>query len=133
MAPLVEPLGWDAVTAVGVRMRRNLGYIPDLVVCEPVARGTKSVAANTVVLAVEVVSPSSRKIDRFEKPVAHAAAGIQAYWRAEVVKDLTGVHCYRLDDGGVYVEHAMVERGKPETIVLPIGAEVTLDIDALDR
>lgn len=63
--------------------------IPDLVVREPVQRGTQSVAANAVVLA--------------------------------------------LDQSGVYVEYATAEHGKPATITLPIGAEVTIDIDALDR
>lgn len=134
LAPLVEPLGWDVVSAIGVRMRPGLGYIPDLVICERIPRGAKSVTASTVVLAVEVVSPSSRKIDRFEKPIAYAKAGIQAYWRAEIVKDrLTSLHCYRLGDGSVYAEHTVVEPGKPLTIALPIGAEVKLDIDALDR
>jgi Uma2 family endonuclease len=131
--PVVDPLGWDVLTAVGVRMRRGLGYIPDLVICERVARGAKTIAASTVVLAVEVVSPSSRRIDRFEKPDAHAAAGIQAYWRAEIVKDrLTGIHCYRLRERH-YAGDVAIEPGKPQLVTLPFGAEITIDIDTLDR
>ncbi|HJP78206.1 MAG TPA: Uma2 family endonuclease [Pseudonocardiaceae bacterium] len=134
LAPIVEPLGWDVLSAIGVRIRPGLGYIPDLVICERVPRGAKSVTAATIVLAVEVVSPSSRKIDRHEKPIAYAKAGIPAYWRAEIVKDhLTSVHCYRLEDNGHYVEHTVVEPGKPQTISLPIDAEITLDVDTLDR
>lgn len=133
LAPLVEPLGWDVVSAIGIRVRPKVGYIPDLVICEPVQRGTQSVAASAVALAVEVVSPSSRKTDRLEKPVAYALAGIPAYWRAEVVKDhLISVHCYQLDESGIYVEHATAESGKPATITLPMGAAITLDVDALD-
>jgi Uma2 family endonuclease len=35
-------------------------------------------------LAVEVVSPTSRKTDRFFKPIEYAQAGIPAYWRLEL-------------------------------------------------
>ncbi|HEY4018695.1 MAG TPA: Uma2 family endonuclease [Pseudonocardiaceae bacterium] len=134
LVPAVKPLGWRVVSAIGIRVRPKVGYIPDLVVCEPVQRGTQSVTASAVAVTVEVVSPSSRKNDRFEKPVAYALAGIPAYWRAEIVKDhLISVHCYQLDENGVYVEHATAENGKPATITLPIGAEITIDIEALDR
>jgi Uma2 family endonuclease len=134
LAPVAKPRGWRAVSGIGVRLGRDLGYIPDLVICEPIPHGTKSVPASAVVLAVEVVSPSSRKIDRFEKLSAYAKAGIQAYWRAEIVKDhLVSVHCYRLHDRGVYVEHDVVEHGAPQTVTLPIDTSVTIDIDALNE
>ena len=132
LAPIAKAHGWRAVSGVGVRLTPGTGYIPDLVICEPIPRGVKTIPASTVVLAIEVVSPSSRKIDRFEKPFIYAATGIKAYWRAEVVKDrLVRLHCYQLD-GGVYVEHATIERDEPRTIALPIGAEVTIDIEALE-
>jgi Uma2 family endonuclease len=134
LAPVAKPRGWRVVSGIRVRVLPRVGYIPDLVICEPVQRGTQSVAASAVALAVEVVSPSSRKTDRFEKPVAYALAGIPAYWRAEIVKDhLISVHCYQLDESGTYVEHATAESGKPATVTLPIGVEITLDVDALDR
>lgn len=133
LAPVVEPLGWDVVSAVGVRIRPRVGYIPDLVICEPVEPGPKSLAASEVILAVEVVSPSSRKADRFDKPVAYARAGIKAYWRAEIVKgQLASLHCYQLDSSGVYVEDTIVERGTPQTIALPVGAEILIDLEAIE-
>ena len=131
LAPKVEPLGWDVVTAIGVRVRPGVGYIPDLVICEPADDDTASVSANTVALVVEVESPSTRKIDRFEKPTAYATAGIQAYWRIEVVKHRPPVmFCYELDNG-VYTEVAVIETGKPREVNLPVGGTVVLDVDTL--
>ena len=119
------------VTAIGVRVRPGVGYIPDLVICEPVDDDAASVIANTVALVVEVESPSTRKIDRFEKPTAYATAGIQAYWRIEVVKHRTPVmFCYQLDNG-VYTEVAVIETGKPREVALPVGGTVVLDVDQL--
>jgi Uma2 family endonuclease len=119
------------MTAVGVRVRPGVGYIPDLVVCEPADDDAASVVASTVVLVVEVESPSTRKIDRFEKPTAYAAAGVAAYWRIEVVKHRPPVmFCYELDNG-VYTEVAVVETGKPREIKLPVGGSIAVDVDQL--
>lgn len=131
LAPVVEPLGWDVLTAIGVRVRPGVGYIPDLVVCEPADDDAASVTASTVALVVEVESRSTRKIDRFEKPAAYAAAGIAAYWRIEVVKHRPPVmFCYELDNG-VYTEVAVVETGKPREIKLPVGGSIVVDVDQL--
>jgi Uma2 family endonuclease len=131
LAPVVEPLGWDVLTAIGIRVRPGVGYIPDLVVCEPADDDAASVTASTVALVVEVESRSTRKIDRFEKPAAYAAAGIAAYWRIEVVKHRPPVmFCYELDNG-VYTEVAVVETGKPREIKLPVGGSIVVDVDQL--
>jgi Uma2 family endonuclease len=131
LAPQVESLGCDVVTAIGVRVRPGVGYIPDLVIYEPVDDDAASVTANTVVLVVEVESPSTRKIDRFEKPTAYAAAGIAAYWRVEVVKHRPPVmFCYELDNG-VYAETAVIETGEPREVKLPVGGSILLDVDQL--
>ena len=119
------------MTAVGVRARPGVGYIPDLVVCEPPDDDAASMTASAVALVVEVESPSTRKIDRFEKPTAYATAGIAAYWRVEVVKHRPPVmFCYELDNG-VYTETAVIETGKPCEINLPMGGSVILDVDQL--
>jgi Uma2 family endonuclease len=131
LAPVVEPLGWDVLTAIGVRVRPGVGYIPDLAVCEPADDDAASVTASTVALVVEVESRSTRKIDRFEKPAAYAAAGVAAYWRIEVVKHRPPVmFCYELDNG-VYTEVAVVETGKPREIKLPVGGSIAVDVDQL--
>ncbi|WP_330278383.1 Uma2 family endonuclease [Lentzea sp. NBC_00516] len=70
--------GMEALTAIAVRLNRTLGYIPDVVVTsEFIDAG--SVDVRDVTLVVEVVSPSTKKNDRLEKPVAFAAAGVERY------------------------------------------------------
>jgi Uma2 family endonuclease len=57
-------------------------------------------APDDVLLAVEVVSPSTKARDRATKVQAYAEAGIPAYWRAELDEGPT-LHVYELD-GEVY-------------------------------
>ncbi len=73
----VAPEGMEALTAVGVRIREGLAYIPDVVVATERVE-TTSVDVDTVALVAEVVSPSTKKTDRLEKPAAFAAAGVPA-------------------------------------------------------
>ncbi len=54
-------------------------------------------------LVVEVVSPSSRRTDRFAKPGEYADAGIAVFWRLETEPDLV-LHPFSLEDG-VYLAH----------------------------
>ncbi|MDG4796646.1 Uma2 family endonuclease [Micromonospora sp. WMMD1082] len=85
-----------------------------------------------VVLAVEVVSPGTRRVDRFAKPGEYAAAGIPFYWRIE--QDPVHLYAYRLGDrigpGGerqyelVADSAELIELTEPFEIKLPI-ADVT--------
>lgn len=61
--------------------------IPDVVVIrsEPDRTwDTNNTPATDVVLAVEIVSPTTATADRVEKPLQYALAGIPAFWRIEV-------------------------------------------------
>jgi len=53
--------------------------------------------ADTVVLAVEVVSPDSQIRDRKLKPAMYAQAGIQHFWRVEESEGKPVVYVYELD------------------------------------
>ncbi|MFE9183460.1 Uma2 family endonuclease [Micromonospora haikouensis] len=85
-----------------------------------------------VVLAVEVASPGTRRIDRFAKPAEYAAAGIPFYWRIE--QDPVHVYAYRLSDrlslGGerqyelVADSAELIALAEPFEIKLPV-AELT--------
>lgn len=63
------------------------GRVPDLAVVSARAPldgpGPYPVGPEHVGLVVEVVSPSSRKTDRFAKPGEYAEAGIRLLWRVE--------------------------------------------------
>jgi Uma2 family endonuclease len=60
---------------------------------------TNHVAAQHVLLAVEVVSPGSGEEDRHVKPGEYARNGIPHFWRIELEPRLA-VHTYVLTDGG---------------------------------
>ncbi|WP_328359643.1 Uma2 family endonuclease [Streptomyces sp. NBC_00457] len=88
--------------------------------CTPVA---------CVVLAIEVVSPGSRGMDRFHKPGRYAQAGIAHYWRVERGQDdIPEVHQFWLDeDSGVFIPRPdrPVHTDKLSTIV-PFPVEIDL-------
>ncbi|MEU8313956.1 Uma2 family endonuclease [Micromonospora sp. NPDC048169] len=82
-----------------------------------------------VVLAVEIVSPGTRRVDRFAKPGEYAAARIPFYWRIE--QDPVHLYAYRLGDrigpGGerqyelVDDSSEVIELSEPFAIKLPIA------------
>jgi Uma2 family endonuclease len=74
---------------------------PDVVVYPRSAVPQGRLTPADVVLAVEVVSPSSQSTDRVTKPAQYAAAGIGRYWRVERHPLVLMVHAL---DGDVYRE-----------------------------
>lgn len=77
---------------------------PDLVVVR--ADGPESrVAAGEVLLAVEIISPGSRKIDTHLKPFEYAEAGIPHYWVVDLDPPAPSITAYGLGaPGDGYVE-----------------------------
>ncbi|WP_243709526.1 Uma2 family endonuclease [Micromonospora sp. 15K316] len=83
--------------AVGVALSSNTSRQPDVVVRRAdLPPGQSLLRAEDVVLAVEIVSPGTRRIDRFAKPGEYAAAGIPYYWRIE--QDPVQLYAYRRGD-----------------------------------
>lgn len=72
--------------------RRNYRHPDVAVFSRTAARAKGRIEASDVVLAVEVVSPSSVSTDRIAKPAQYAAAGIAHYWRLELDPLLLVVH-----------------------------------------
>ena len=90
---------WIVTTDSGIRFDdRNL-RIPDVLVVRRAALGQALAAASDVLLAVEVMSPSSVSTDRVAKPAQYAAAGIPHFWRVE--PDVLVTHAL---DGDTYRE-----------------------------
>lgn len=124
----VASTGLEALSAIGLRVG-TLGYIPDVVV-GTVEDGVTT-SSDAVELVVEVVSPSTAKIDRLEKSAAYASAGIPAYWRVEVAKQgPPAIHCHVLNGGG-YAEFAVARSGNPVEVVVTGDISVKLDVDTL--
>ena len=80
--------------------RRNYRE-PDLCVCRSAAVEAGRVHASDLLLAVEVMSPSSRSTDRVAKPAQYAGAGIPHYWRIEPEPRVLATYAL---DGDVYRE-----------------------------
>ncbi|WP_328342762.1 Uma2 family endonuclease [Micromonospora sp. NBC_00421] len=104
------PDDYDVTQAVEVRINRTRSFIPDVLVTTSTAaaREPSRYEAHEVVLAVEIVSPGTRSIDRVLKPTLYAQAGIPFYWRIEVEDDGLVVHTYKIDA----VNEAYVETGR---------------------
>ncbi|MCW2779333.1 MAG: hypothetical protein JWN17_3058 [Frankiales bacterium] len=106
------------------------GRVPDLAVVAgdaPVrGAGPYPVGPEHFGLVVEVVSPSSRKTDRFAKPGEYAEAGIPLFWRVETGPELLLV-AHRLL-GSTY---EVVQRVSTEGLVPAPWGEVTVDLRPL--
>lgn len=121
------PDGYDVTQAVEVRINRTRSFIPDVLVttATAAAREPAKYEPHEVVLAIEIVSPSTRSIDRVLKPALYAQAGIPFYWRIETEGALEVV-TYRIDAvNEVYTETGrwtkFVDTGEPFPINLPIS------------
>ena len=72
-------------------------FIPDVLITTDVAaRRDSKFVADEVLLAAEIVSPSSKSMDRVLKPALYAKAGIPFYWLIELHGGLT-VHTFTLN------------------------------------
>ncbi|MDG4788606.1 Uma2 family endonuclease [Micromonospora sp. WMMD1102] len=91
------PAHLRAAQAVGVALDRDFTREPDVLVYRAeVPDDRHFLLPHEVVLAVEVVSPGTRRTDRFSKPAEYAGAGIAGYWRVE--QNPVRVYAYRLAD-----------------------------------
>jgi Uma2 family endonuclease len=115
------PEGLRPGTELGVAVGFKGSLEPDvLLLREPVA-GRHFFDPIQVALVVEVVSPGSKRRDRFEKPEIYARAGIPHYWRIE--QDPVHVFAYELVNG-VYEPAA----DSDTELVLSAPFEITLPI-----
>jgi Uma2 family endonuclease len=112
--PELEPL-----STVNVRPGDKDFYIPDLVVVSVGAADSVALmfAPDDLLLAVEVVSPSTKMHDRATKAAAYAAAGIPLYWRVEPDEGPT-LYVYELD-GDTYKEPIAHKAGTTITLSAP--------------
>jgi Uma2 family endonuclease len=119
--------GFQVTTAVGVTVTDDRYLIPDVLVVRGDHVRPGDFQAEEVRLAVEVVSKSTRSMDRWHKPHLYAAGGIPVYWRIEL--DPLHLIAYELDTTGAageeteYVEVARVEAGQRFRTETPFALE----------
>lgn len=120
------PPEYVVTQAVDVRVGRKNSYSPDVLVvtADAAARNASKLRPSEVVLAVEIVSPSSIRMDTFLKPALYAQAGAPYYWRVETDSGIT-VHTYRLGPAEAYEQTGSftdaIELDEPWPIRLPIA------------
>jgi Uma2 family endonuclease len=120
------PRSHRPATAVGVVVTVKDTFEPDVVLLkEPVASMHHYFQPDQVALAVEVVSPGTKRRDRFEKPGAYASVGIPHYWRIE--QNPVHVYAYDLEPGGSY---QLIADSDTE-LVLSRPFEIRLPIEAI--
>jgi len=116
----VRPPDLAVMPGIDIDMGHTM-LIPDVsVVVKSAMRGASLARPADVRLAVEIVSPSSVKMDRLLKPERYAAAGIPSYWRIEPGgndAELT-IFVYELD-GDKYRETVVIEPGEQVTVDRP--------------
>ncbi|MEV4758101.1 Uma2 family endonuclease [Micromonospora sp. NPDC049559] len=117
------PLDLVPSVATGVLIDGVQTFEPDVLLLQRETLNPQSHYAlpDHVVLVVEVVSPSTRRRDRLEKPAGYAAAGIRYFWRIE--QDPVRIYAYELVDGGYQLVAEAAEElvlEKPFEIRLPV-------------
>jgi len=83
---------------VEVRISKTRSFIPDVLVttAEAAKRPTNKFAPHEVVLAVEIVSPTSVAMDHVTKSALYAQAGILWYWLVDTEPRIT-VRAFKLE------------------------------------
>ncbi|GAA2382119.1 Uma2 family endonuclease [Nonomuraea africana] len=122
---VAAPDALEPLSTVNLRVDDRNYYIPDLVVVptESVETAGLMFRPAEVLLAVEVVSPSTQARDRALKREAYAAAGIPVYWRIELSEGPT-LYTYQLDKDA-YEAPVIHKAGELATLATPF--EVSFD------
>jgi Uma2 family endonuclease len=124
-------LGWFAVIEVDVAVVESFPptvRAPDIAVAstDVLRPGPKMLRATEVRLAVEFVSPGSRRVDRVMKLAEYAEAGIPSYWIVDIDGQPT-LDAFTLVDGS-YKPSIQAGTG---TLDLVEPVPLSLDLNAL--
>ncbi|MCT2585296.1 Uma2 family endonuclease [Actinophytocola sp. S1-96] len=115
-------------TDVELRLRDVplLSRRPDIAVYEAALPVDSVLRPEHCLLVVEVMSPQSISMDQIAKPAEYAAAGIEHFWRLELLDSSPVLYRYRLGPG----DRAYVLVGKDTglvTVTDPLSLRIDLD------
>lgn len=105
---------------VDIVLTNDSVLVPDLVIVRRADIGPTSIPA-VPVLAVEVLSPSTRSVDLVRKKARLERAGCEHYWIIDA--DVPSLTCWRLV-GGAYAEVAHVEGDEAVDLTAPVAVRV---------
>lgn len=114
---LTAPLDW--------RISRTRQFQPDLLVVSrraPGALGPRVI--ETPLLAVEILSPSTRLLDLGAKRRAYADAGLRHYWIVDPDADAPSITVLRLSPAGEYDVAAAGQGDEPVAVADPFTVSV---------
>jgi Uma2 family endonuclease len=121
------PAELQVTQGVEVRISPRRSFIPDVLVAtdEAARRRARYYNPHEVMLAVEIVSPTSQSMDRITKPALYAAAGIPYYWRIEIDGGLI-VHAHKIDpENEMYrpfgTFDVTIETAEPWPMTIPVS------------
>jgi len=99
---------------------------PDVLVVPSAAAfsGRPKFVPEDLLSAVEVVSPSSRRMDRMVKPSILAEFGVPAHWRVELDGPDAPLVVVCALGGGAYQEVVTIRAGESVTVDVPFPVEV---------
>jgi Uma2 family endonuclease len=115
-------------TGMGVvspEMRPEQGLIPDVLVARSLASMAEAtvLAAADALLAVEVLSPSSRRMDRVRKMGIYAGMGVPHYWIVDPARPVA-ITAFSLE-GSAYREQARAFGDELLTLEDPFPVSIT--------
>jgi Uma2 family endonuclease len=117
------PREFKATGGVGVVVSFGDTLEPDVVLVRaPVPGDHHYLLPEQVVIAVEVVSPGTKRRDRLEKPADYAAAGVPFFWRVE--QNPVHVYAYELGADGAYKLTA--DSGSELVLERPFGIRLSI-------
>jgi Uma2 family endonuclease len=100
--------------------------VPDLLVVDDPSTLVHRGVDGAPLLAVEIMSPSNRSLDRKVKFERYAANGVQHYWMLDPLAET--IECYRLVEAQYVLEAAGTG---DEKVVVPAFPGLTIDLSPL--
>lgn len=121
-------LGEVFYAPLDVILTRHDVFEPDLLVVADPSHISKRGIEKPPLLVVEILSPSTRKVDRGIKRRRYAELGVQHYWMVD--PDERRVECFRLA-AGVFVP--VIDAKEDTTLAHPDWEGLVVDLSALWR
>jgi len=102
--------------------------VPDLVVCKPWPSGAPRLTEPPII-AVEILSPSTRRTDLVNKPTEYADFGIQQYWIIDPKEPSITI---QQNVDGNWFSTAVLTSDNPTTVIDILGhGTITLDLNQI--
>ncbi|MEV4072858.1 Uma2 family endonuclease [Nonomuraea fuscirosea] len=131
LSPLCRERGWlnsPGGLTICVDGPRD-AYVPDyLVVPADCPLWGNEYLSSKVIMAAEIVSPGSVRIDREEKPRLYAFGGVPIYLRIDPIAETPTATVYSNITDGAYLRIVNVALGKPLMLPSPIDYELDTSV-----